>query len=639
MIRYVLLTGLLVLCATELAWATKRALLIEIGHYPPGRDSLHTARDRYWMTQTLQQQAFTDVLILQDRQASAKAIRKALGDLINHCKPGDKVIIHYGGHGTQLPDQNGDETLDQKDEALVPYDAPLPTTAAYNRSNLLIRDDELGEYLDRLRNVLGKQGHVLILIDACHSGSLSRGQARIRTDNIGRTAFPINEPGSGWFDRPKSTTRTARPVGNVVMISGAQASQKQYEIRDDDNQWVGPVSLFFNKAMQSINDQTTYLTLFGQIKQQLKRKLTLQNPTIEGDSTALLLGGDLVIPSLLTRVKLEATKRFRLMKGMILGYTKGSTISVKLSRGDDAPQLLTGQVVQATPLESVIELLNPVPDHDSITIQTDLATQALQPGSARVTLFGFSNARQRQELNMVLQQVPGIQLVNDGADWLIRSNEQWIGLYQATDGLLIERFPVTETATLATRVKAHAQANWLRDMDIINPAMQVAVELVPVRLYPNRDTIQTRLPIELLNGLPVLRTDQQAWLTVSNVGTSPFYFSLIDILPDAGISVGIPNNRYPAASLGLKPGESRSFPMREITPPMGLETYKLLLSRTPVALKATVQTRGARSDVGAEHHPLSILVASRLRGSPAQSLLLNEAGTGLFQFWVAAPKH
>lgn len=86
-------------------------------------------------------------------------IRAALKSVMRKSKPGDRVYVHYSGHGSQLPDQNGDE-YDGQDECICPVNFDFKKKDAG-----FIRDDELNQ-------ILSKPGVILTAIfDCCHSGS------------------------------------------------------------------------------------------------------------------------------------------------------------------------------------------------------------------------------------------------------------------------------------------------------------------------------------------------------------------------------------------------------------------------------------------------------------------------------------
>src|SRR5262249_33788821 len=74
-----------------------------------------------------------DIVILQDREATAAGIRREVAALVKKVRalppggPPAQVVFHFSGHGSQVPDQpaghpDHDEE-DGLDETLVPYDA------------------------------------------------------------------------------------------------------------------------------------------------------------------------------------------------------------------------------------------------------------------------------------------------------------------------------------------------------------------------------------------------------------------------------------------------------------------------------------------------------------------------------------
>jgi len=99
----------------------KYGLVIGINDYP-GTDSdlagcVNDAND--WK-KILEGRGFT-VARLLNKDATGKAMREAMEKVIRPAKSGDLVVIQYSGHGSFVPDRNGDEP-DGVDESLCPYD-------------------------------------------------------------------------------------------------------------------------------------------------------------------------------------------------------------------------------------------------------------------------------------------------------------------------------------------------------------------------------------------------------------------------------------------------------------------------------------------------------------------------------------
>lgn len=126
----------------------------------------------------------TNITTVLNEQATKQNIQFAFEKLIKSIQINSTIHIHFSGHGQQVADKNFDEK-DGYDEALVPYDSPKYYLEGEYEGENLITDDELTEYLMRLRLKAGKHGHLFISIDACHSGTATRGFSNGRgTDQI-----------------------------------------------------------------------------------------------------------------------------------------------------------------------------------------------------------------------------------------------------------------------------------------------------------------------------------------------------------------------------------------------------------------------------------------------------------------------
>jgi hypothetical protein len=92
--------------------------------------------------------------------------------LIAGAQPGDVLVFHYSGHGSQVDDQNSDE-WDCYDEILVPYD--------HDWDNPL-RDDDLKNKFDGVP----LQANLTFISDSCHSGTVNKAAS---ATEVPRTIF------------------------------------------------------------------------------------------------------------------------------------------------------------------------------------------------------------------------------------------------------------------------------------------------------------------------------------------------------------------------------------------------------------------------------------------------------------------
>jgi hypothetical protein len=111
------------------------------------------ARD---MAAIAQQKGFSTTILLT-AAASYAGVKSAIEDAAATLQTNDILFLTYSGHGGQVPDTNGDEIEDGKDETWVLYDRELV-------------DDELSALWSRFQPGV----RILVLSDSCHSGSVVR---------------------------------------------------------------------------------------------------------------------------------------------------------------------------------------------------------------------------------------------------------------------------------------------------------------------------------------------------------------------------------------------------------------------------------------------------------------------------------
>lgn len=153
---------------------TRRALVIGIGEQEDEAwNKINGDKDVPYVEELLKEAGYKSVTKLVNSKATKAAIVAAFQKLARQCKPGDVVYVHYSGHGQQMKDEDNDET-DALDECWIPYDAyRQPCEKDMGEKHLT--DDEVNEYLSAIREQVGDEGKILVVMDACHSGDATRG--------------------------------------------------------------------------------------------------------------------------------------------------------------------------------------------------------------------------------------------------------------------------------------------------------------------------------------------------------------------------------------------------------------------------------------------------------------------------------
>ena len=230
--KCVLLLALLFTAFALHCEARKMALLIGVGDYPQYSDhsgwgKINSANDVVLLKEALKA-GFQVVQTLTEANATHDGILEKLTTFTRQCKPQDLVLIHFSGHGQQMPDLMRDET-DMLTEAFIPYDAHRVVTSSYG-GEAHLTDDEIRDKLTVLRNKLGRNGLLMVTIDACHSEGSTR--TDLKTDP--EEGLPVYRGTADKFKRGKKVelvNTLHKDACRLIELSACQAGQKNKEYR------------------------------------------------------------------------------------------------------------------------------------------------------------------------------------------------------------------------------------------------------------------------------------------------------------------------------------------------------------------------------------------------------------------------
>lgn len=230
---------ILLLASICTAAQNRYALLIGIGDYPQdsGWNKIHGDNDVSIIKTLLLEQGFVEdnIMILKNAEATKAGILSAMDQLRGKAQTGDVVYIQFSGHGQQVTDLNGDEE-DHFDEAWIPYDAKKKYVAGEYEGQNHILDDELNKYLNGLRSKLGIRGKIVLVADACHSGSGSRGLGDDEEVYVRGTDEKFIIPGGG-----ANIVRKEEPV-YWLYVGACKPYQTNYEYKTADGVFYGSLS-------------------------------------------------------------------------------------------------------------------------------------------------------------------------------------------------------------------------------------------------------------------------------------------------------------------------------------------------------------------------------------------------------------
>jgi len=171
----------------------------------------------------------SDIVKLTDQQATRDGILTAFDEhLIKQARPGDVVVFHFSGHGSQVldPDQDFPDGLNS---TLVPVDSPLP--AGFPRSGGAV-NDITGHTIFLLGSAVPTENFTMVL-DSCHSGGAQRGNLTIRS-RVGGSNLTMSDAElayqEAWLSRlelsPEAFIRRRREgIARGVAIASAKRDQ------------------------------------------------------------------------------------------------------------------------------------------------------------------------------------------------------------------------------------------------------------------------------------------------------------------------------------------------------------------------------------------------------------------------------
>ncbi len=628
----------------------KLALVVAIAEYAPSSGWQKTGADRdvELIRGALARHGFdpAGIHVIRDSDATKERI---LGDirhlLIDQAGPGDVVVLHYSGHGHQITDDNRDE-IDGYDEVWVPYDAPKRPSAEYKGARH-IRDDTLNVLVQELRRKVEPDGNVVVIIDACYSGSAARGYAPVRGSNI-----PIGEPaagsrtdsvGGGGFDLAGQSTRGGA-VGDesllspYVVFSASRHDELSREAEDDEGQWVGSLSLATSKALSRAGRETSYRALFHAVKREMAVLVPGQTPQAEGAVDVLIFSGRGVSQNPYFEVQsvLPGDTLVRLQGGSLVGLLPATEVEfhpVGTREPSEATRLAHGPVVRSRALNA--------------DVRVKAGGKDLGQSWAFVTRYSFGDLRirvsvddsldpeLRRDIVQALLKRPVVDTASSGAEVAVRQSPERAG---EQTGLVVE---TTKTGTpiaalelgdarvaeiVALSVQDYARNRYLRRLEMSAPGLDVRFELIPVTLECTFDDFYQEESCTVTDTLKAQKhlTIGNQWLfnfgdgflvRISNKGQRPAYVSILDLMPDGRIGLLWPLPWMTGQDNLLEPGRQFLIDVPyQVGEPAGTEVLKLIATQEPVNFSLMV-TRGGLEGVRAPLGPLEALFDDVYRGT------------------------
>jgi Caspase domain len=492
-------------------------------------------------------------------------IIRAFDQITELAQPGEQVYIHYSGHGGRATTIYSFKQ-EANDESLVPMDIGDSEAGRY------LRDVELTTLLKRMTD---KGLIVTMVLDSCHSGGATRGDAEIRsagqTDTAPRTAKSLvaepQELEQNWLALTRD--RAIRVAGlpqarEYVLLAACRPNEYAYEYAvNGGTERHGALTYWMIDTLTSVatsGQPLTYKLLHDRVNAQIQSKFTQQTPMILGESNRLVFGSNnWSTPFTVSVIKVISETQVRLNAGQAQGLSKGTRFSIypfnTTDFTDQSRQVAIVEITQVEGSESVASVLSP--EAGGIAVQ-----QKLEPGAPAVMVSAPVDLVQRvrftddkvegeQEnelpsnlVNLQKQALDKIRQALAGNGWVVEEQAGESGLYQVAidregNYEICKNLPIPNLRPLLA-------------IDDPNAPKRVVDRLVHLAKYQAVESLDNAssklaqaLKVEVLTEdrqpfpdpeNPTIKSEEIICLRLSNQGSQPLKIAALDIEPTWEIS-------------------------------------------------------------------------------------------------------
>ena len=297
---------------------------------------------------------------LTNHQATREAVIKSFQThLIKKAKPSDTILFYFAGHGSFSRSAKEFKRFDAKgqDESLVCHDSRLP-------GNYDLVDKEIAVLLSQIKEGV----HTVMIIDSCHSASISRSTADDM--NFGKKRFtggrqkektrPIStyflKGGENYYQNLLDKgEKISIPNSKHILLSACDRDQEALETNEGQGLF-STVLLNTLKASRNL----TYADLFTKVRQSVKASAEEQLPTFESrdgfnPNTVFLLRDVQKNNNRHSIIYNKADKSWRLQYGAIHGLPTDKNINkLKIGIYPDTTSKNSEKQIEVVEVEKVL---------------------------------------------------------------------------------------------------------------------------------------------------------------------------------------------------------------------------------------------------------------------------------------------
>jgi hypothetical protein len=255
----------------------KKALIVGINYVGTGNDLQGCINDANNMNALLTSQGFTVEMCLET-QATTAGIKAALKRLVTGAVPGDVLVFHYSGHGSQLPSKT---EADGYEEIICPIDL--------NWTTRVITDDDLRTIFNGVPNGV----NVTVILDSCHSGDaldqdthlspVRSLEAPVQSATGGRYMAPPEHVAEVLADRTLVEWNAHKDINaSALLIAGCRSDQTSADAYIN-NTYQGAATASILAAYNK-NPRLTYKQLITEMNAFMVTNGYEQRPQLDGFS-------------------------------------------------------------------------------------------------------------------------------------------------------------------------------------------------------------------------------------------------------------------------------------------------------------------------------------------------------------------
>lgn len=621
--KYLLPVLLFVTLQTTAQTPKKLALIVAISNYKPGTgwNDLASANDIPLIKEALLKQGFkeADIIVMKDAACTKEGILNGIQKhLIEKAKPGDICVFHFSGHGEQVYDNNGDED-DGYDEALVPYDAPMEYQPGVEKH---LRDDDFGIKLQDLRLKLGEEGELIVIVDACHSGSSTRGNKgsmrgtdkKYQPSNYKAPVAKTNKINESIFGLGDRKAGMAKMIS--LFASSSSELNSQYE---KDGVEYGSLSMAFFKTITNAGKQMSYRAVFDQIKLEMRKFGLSQHPEAEGEMDKEIFGGKMLTRLDYFTPESVENNTITIKTGTVFNVFEGTTVKLYPADTRDtvgvAP-ITTGKITKAGEFSSTVQLVDK--KEEEIVSKAWVFLDEVNFGNLQIGVLLNTTL---PKLTEALTTIKEIKTVTAEADVTVEeSNGQLI--FKDKKGEFLKLNTDMDASwlkdTLQYRLKHYAWSKYFMNLHKVDTNIRVTFKMIPVKVTKRneRGAVTETIDVDIntvkdKNGNITFKADDYYVLEFTNSGQERCYYTVVEIQPDNVVNSIFPSYRINDNATGnfIEPDKTlRSTRVFRVGPPYGENRLLIITSREPLDFRPFLKkkdpnaskTRGSGDDGSVE---------------------------------------